>query len=259
MFLTDREQWKVDLRSVHAKQQTQLQAIAQEQETGVHNRQRVDNILGAALVHPPGSNGGRSMAVDAINARVVSQSGRVIARERQTGVIDQIQQPARVPAAIAPEIVMNNIQRGQRIEDDPFIAAFLRVGESVSSAGATAAAAPPATNFKVQQEARSVEIQNLIQQYSFIDKLGEDYPNKAAVLKDIADRIVGTNDVTVVCPICREGFTGLTFVATLPCCNQRIHTNCLLQLSQQSRVQTRNGVNGIPCPMCRTDLCSYFI
>ena len=222
-------------------QQTQLRAIQQEQDSGVQNRQRVDNILGA-LVHAPGSNGGRSMAVEAISERVASQGGHVIARARQTGVINQNvppQLPARLPAVIAPEIVMNNVQRGQRLDDDPFIAAVLRVGESVSSsAGAFAPTAPPAVNFKIQQEARGIEIQNLLAQHKFISSLSDDdYPNRAGVLKDLADRIVGTNDVATACPICQENFAnaGLTFIATLPCCNQRIHTNCLLQLTQQAQ------------------------
>lgn len=231
-------------------QQTQLRAIQQEQDSGVQNRQRVDNTLGA-LVHAPGSNGGRSMAVEAINSRVASQGGHVIARARQTGVINQNvapQLPARLPAVIAPEIVMNNVQRGQRLDDDPFIAAVLRLGES---AGASAPTAPPASNFKVQHEARGIELQNLMLQHKFISSLSDDqYPNRADVLKDLADRIVGTNDVATACPICQENFAnaGLTFIATLPCCNQRIHTNCLLQLSQQAQKK---------CPMCRTNLCLY--
>ncbi len=237
---------------MHSLQQTQLRAIQQEQDSGVQNRQRVDNTLGA-LVHAPGSNGGRSMAVEAINARVASQGGHVIARERQTGVINQNppQLPARLPAAIAPEIVMNNVQRGQRLDDDPFISAVLRVGESVSSAGASAPTAPPAANIKIQHEARGVEIQNLLLQHKFISSLSDDqYPKRADVLRDLTDRIIGTNDVAISCPICFENFSnaGLTFVATLPCCNQRIHTNCLLQLSQRTPKK---------CPMCRTDLCLY--
>jgi hypothetical protein len=237
-------------------QQAQLRTIAQEQEAGVQNRQRIDNAVGA-LVHPPGSSGNRSMAIEAINARVASQSGHIIARERQTGVINQNiplpQQPqARLPAAIAPDMVMNNVQRGQRqVEDDPFISAVLRVQESIASAAA-APTAPPATNFKVQQEARGIELQNLMQQHKFISALPENYPNKERILQDIINRIIGTEDVTINCPVCQDSFTsaGLTFVATLPCCNQRIHTNCLLQLSQQPRVR-----GCILCPMCRHDLC----
>ncbi len=39
-------------------------------------------------MHAPGSNGGRSMEVEAINARVASQSGHVIARERPFHTVD---------------------------------------------------------------------------------------------------------------------------------------------------------------------------
>jgi hypothetical protein len=153
-FISDREQWKLDFRTVHAKQQQQIRAVEQDLNAGVQNRQVIDDALGG-LIHPPGI--GRNLQIEAIHGRVHSQSGHVIARERQAGIIPQpqVQQPARVPASVAPApaIVMNNVQRGQgnsEFADDPFLSALMR--------GHIAQGSPPpaSLNFKVQQEARSI-------------------------------------------------------------------------------------------------------
>lgn len=239
---------------MHAKQQTQLQAIQQEIESGTQNRQRLDNTLGA-LVHPPGSSGNRSMAIEAISARVASQSGHVIARERQTGVINQHipQQPARLPASIAPEVVMNNIQRGQRQnEDDPFISAVLRMQE------AQPPSAPAANSYladtKVQLENRSIQLQNLMQQHAFASRLPDDYPQKETILKSLTDKIVENHpgvDPVHKCPICQDEFTGVEHnTARLPCCSQFIHTGCLARLLVEGR-----HTHSQKCPYCRQDMC----
>jgi hypothetical protein len=253
-LFADREQWKIDLRLVHAKQQTQLQAIQQEIESGTQNRQRVDNTLGA-LVHPPGSSGNRSMAIEAISARVASQSGHVIARERQTGVINQHipQQPARLPASIAPEIVMNNIQRGQRQnEDDPFITAVLRMQEAQPSSAP--AANSYLVNTKVQLENRSIQLQNLMQQHKFVTDLPVGFPNKEVILKTLTDKIIdnhsAVDNLTHNCPICLEDFTGVAHnTARLPCCSQFIHTQCFAKLIAEG-VSTHSR----KCPYCRKSL-----
>jgi hypothetical protein len=179
----DTEQWKHDFKEVNEKQNQQILAIQQDAAAGILNRANVDNAVGA-MIHPPGNNVGRSMQIEAINARVASQSGHVIARERrESGIIPQVMPvargPAVIPAAINPDAIVNVQQRRpalNQIEDDPVIAAFLR--GNFSSSHAAASAAPPSANFKVQQEARSVELQNLISQHNFCSKLPDTFPEK---------------------------------------------------------------------------------
>jgi hypothetical protein len=237
-FFSDREQWKLDFRSVHEKQQQQILAVERDLNAGVHNRQVIDQVLGG-LIHPPGID--RSLQIESINGRVHSQSGHVIARERQEGIIPQVQQPARVPGTVAPApaIVMNNIQRGHDIADDPFLSALMR--------GHSAQDSPPAShNFKVQQEARCIELKNLKEQYNFVKELPEDFRNRAQLLDDILQRIVGEPDPGL-CPICKDSLALEKFVAHLPCCMQQIHTACLVDLMHQAPSRHR-------CPICRSDL-----
>ncbi len=242
-FISDRQQWKLDLRTVHEKQQQQIRAIEQDHNSGVHNRQVIDDALGG-LLHPPGIE--RNLQIEAINGRVLSQGGRVIARERQAGIIPQVQSPARVPATVAraPAIVMNNIQRGgQDFADDPFLSALMR--------GHSAQSLPPAShNFKVQQEARSIELKNLKEQYNFVKDLPDNFRNKEELLSDILDRIVGESDPGL-CPICKDSLMLESFVARFPCCMQQIHTACLVGLVSQ--VQPL-GMTSHRCPICRADL-----
>lgn len=235
-FISDREQWKLDLRSVHEKQQQQIRAIERDLNAGVHNRQVIDEALGG-LIHPPGIE--RNLQIEAINGRVHSQGGRIIARERQAGIIPQVQQPARVPATVAPApaIVMNNIQRGQDFADDPFLSALMR--------GHSAQDSPPAShNFKVQQEGRSIELKNLKDQYNFVKELPEDFHNRVGLLNDILQRIVGKADPGH-CAICTDTLLLQRFVAHLPCCMQQIHTACLVDFVQKAPAPHR-------CPICRS-------
>jgi hypothetical protein len=251
--VAEREQWKLDFREVHDKQQQQIRAIQQDAESGIQNRAIVDNAMGN-MIHPPGSNSGRSMQIEAINARVVSQSGHVIARERrESEIIPQVlpvaHRPAVIPAAIQPAAIVGVQQRRpalNQIEDDPLIAAILR--SNFSSSSAAAAPVPPSTNFKVQQEARSVELQNMISQHKFCCSLPDEFPEKGSLMMTLAKRIVGFDRYESHCPICRGELLAEINIATLPCCSQSIHTNCLLRIPQPS--------DGRPkvCPLCRSNL-----
>jgi hypothetical protein len=249
--LPDTEQWKLDFKEVHEKQQQQVHAIQQDAASGIQNRANVDNALGA-LIHSPGNNFGRSMQIEAINARVASQGGHVIARERrEAGIIPQVMPvargPAVIPAVINPDAIVNVQQRRpalNQIEDDPLIAAILRNNFSTPSA----AAATPATNFKVQQEGRAVELQNLIAQHKFALTLPSEFPDKENLCETIAKKIVGFDTFERQCCICQLELLANSHTARLPCCSQIIHTNCLLHIPQP--------LNGRPkeCPLCRSNL-----
>jgi hypothetical protein len=236
---------------VHEKQQHQVHAIQQDAASGIQNRATVDNALGA-MIHPPGNNLGRSMQIEAIHARVASQGGHVIARERrEAGIIPQVmpvaRRPAVIPAAINPEAIVNVQQRRpalNQIEDDPVIAAILH--SNFSSSPATAA--PPSTNFKVQQEARSVELQNLISQHNFCVSLPSTFPDKENLCQTIAKKIVGFDTFERQCCICQIELLANSHTAKLPCCSQIIHTNCLLRIPQPLHGRPKE------CPLCRSDL-----
>lgn len=255
LFVAEREQWKLDLKEVHDKQQQQFRAIQQDAESGIQNRSIVDNALGN-MIHPPGSNSGRSMQIEAINARVVSQSGHIIARERrESDIIPQVMPvargPAVIPAAIHPDAIVRVQQRRpalNQIEDDPLIAAILRSNFSSSSAAAAPVTVPPSTNFKVQQEARSVELQNLITQHKFCCSLPDEFPEKENLCQTIAKSIVGFDRYERRCCVCHGELLAEINVAKLPCCSQNIHTNCLLLIPQPSDGKPR------VCPLCRSNL-----
>ncbi len=249
----DTEQWKHDFKEVNEKQQQQVHTIQQDAAAGIANRAIVDNALGA-MIHPPGNNVGRSMQIEAINARVISQSGHVIARERrESGIIPQVMPvargPAVIPAAINPDAIVNVQQRSRpalnQIEDDPLIAALLR-GNFLSSNAA--AALPSANDLKVQQEARSFELQNLISQHSFAIKLPADFPEKERLCQTIAKKIVGFDKFERQCCICQEELDDRSYTAEMPCCKGVFHTSCLLRIPQPP--------HGAPkqCPLCRTTM-----
>ena len=126
---------------MHEKEQLQQRILNQDATAGIQNRQALDEHVGS-LIHAPGIGSqqppGRSMNISSISARVISHSGHVIAGpRRETGILPQAQpaanRAARVPAAVAPEMVIANGQRGQnhsnQIADDPFLAAMLRISE----------------------------------------------------------------------------------------------------------------------------------
>ncbi len=259
--VAEREQWKIDFREVHDKQQKQLRAIQQDADSGIQNRAIVDNALGN-MIHPPGSNSGRSnsgrsMQIEAIHARVVSQSGHTIARERrESEIIPQVMPvargPAVIPAVINPDAIVNVQQRRpalNQIEDDPLIAAILRSNFSSAPAANT-----HLVNTKGQLENRSIELQILMQQHKFAADLPATYPNKEAILKTLTDKIIDNHsaidNLTHNCPICLEDFTGVAHnTARLPCCSQFIHTHCLAKLIAEG-VSTHSR----KCPYCRGNL-----
>jgi hypothetical protein len=191
------------------------------------------------------------MQIEAINARVASQSGHVIARERrESGIIPQIMPvanvPAVIPAAINPEAVVNVQRRSSQalnqIEDDPLVAAILRA-TALPRSPVTSAAAALSTNYKVQQEARSIELANMMSQYTFCCKLPDTFPDKDNLCSTLAKKIVGFEHFEQHCCVCQQPMIGESHIAKLPCCSQNIHTNCLM------RIPASNGAR--QCPLCR--------
>lgn len=246
-----REQWKIDFKLVHEKEQQQIRAINQDAAAGIQNRQQLDAHLGG-LVHPPGIVGQhpppRSMNIESINARVASQSGHVIAApRRESGIIPQAvalapqtaraqaQHAARIPAVVASEMVING-QRGLNHvhADDPYLAVL---AQTIS--------APAQSNIfidlKVKQETRQIELQSLMQQHKFAQELPDSFPNKTEILNRLTEQIFGNPVET--CAICLDTVPGNAHnTARLPCCNAYLHTSCLSRL-------LRDGKQ--PCPLCR--------
>ena len=197
------EQWKLDLRHIDEMQDSQDDAVRREAAAGVGARGAVDAAV-ANLVHAP-NVGGRSLQIDAIGERVMSQSGRVVARRREEGVIPQVQQPARVPAAISPSVVVSNIARnhpGNPASDDPFLQALLAMHGGAAS-GTTRPLIDQSPirrpDLKLLEEARSIQIQTQMRQYEFAEKFAEfrDQATKKQVLDGLRDQILGSAE-----PIC---------------------------------------------------------
>jgi hypothetical protein len=203
------------------------------------------------------------MTIESINARVVSQGGHVIAApRREVEIIPQglhspqpvarprAQQTSRIPAVVAPEMVVVNGQRGMnQAVDDPFMAAILRIAEAGDRPQRFAAQSNTSSNIladkKVQQETSQIELQSLIQRHKFAQTLPDDFPNKDNILKGLAGKIFGNHDD--VCPICLSGFDSSALdTARLPCCTGHIHTSCF------SRLLTSGGSK--TCPLCRHEL-----
>ena len=265
-----REQWKLDLKNVHEKEQLQQRIMNQDAAAGIQNRQALDHHVGS-LIHAPGIASeqppGRSMNISNISARVLSQSGHVIAGpRRETGIIPQAQsavnRAARIPAVVAPEMVIANGQRGQnhsnQIADDPFLAAVLRISEA-GPVQAQAPSSPPKVpsaqvflNRKVEQETRAVELQNLMTQHRFIKDLDADFPRKTELLKELSQKIFASPRDSFwdaqECPICLAGFEPENKnCSRMPCCSRYMHTSCLFGLLPNT---SGNRV----CPTCRAVL-----
>lgn len=251
--------------------------LAADQNSGVLNRQDIDNHLGG-LIHPPGNIGQqpqpqqRSMNIDSINARVLSQGGRAIAVPREMGIIPQLNiearipaRPARIPAVVSPmPMIVANDDQLRQLPDDPFLAAILRIAEAQATHATTSspfAVAPIAQtqallNSKVAQETRTVELANLMEQHKFLAGLPATYPNKDRLLETIIGKILATNlDTRPICldldtcPICLEGFEAdYKNTARLACCSQYMHTACLLKIPSVPATGVR------PCPLCRQTL-----
>lgn len=212
-----------------------------EAEAGIGARNVIDNAVGN-LVHAP-NFGGRSLQIDDIADRVMSQSGRVVARRREEGVIPQLQQPARVPAAVSSAAVVNNIARNQPAADDPFLQAILAIHAGASSE----VSRPPndqtpirsLPDIKGAAEARSIQMQTQIKQYEFAEKYIVDQVVKKQVLDGLRDQILGSQEPT--CAICQYPLTGQVFgTARMACCGGTLHTNCLLKMPDNRK-----------CPFCR--------
>jgi hypothetical protein len=240
------EQWKLDLREIDDLQDSQDEAVRREAAAGVGARGAVDNAV-ANLVHAPGV-GGRSLQIDAIGDRVLSQSGRVVARRREEGVIPQVQQPARVPAAISPSVVVSNIARnhpGNPASDDPFLQALLAMhgGSASGTSRPSNDQTPirPLPDVKVVAETRSIQMQTQIKQYEFAEKhaVFADQAMRQQVLDSLRDQILGSTEPT--CAICQMSLTGQVYgTARMACCGGTLHTNCLLRIPDNRK-----------CPFCR--------
>lgn len=189
------------------------------------------------MIHVP-NVGGRSLQLDAIGDRVQSQSGRVVARRREEGVIPQVQQPARVPAAVSASAVVNNIARNAPAADDPFMQAILAI-----HAGAQGDHMPQRPQFdpKLVEEARSIQLSTQIRQYEFArDHMTfESETTRNEFLQQLRNQIVGSQET--VCALCQSSVTGLVFgVARMPCCGGTLHTACLILMPVKTI-----------CPLCR--------
>lgn len=251
----------MDLKIVHEKEQLQQRLTNQDAISGIQNRQALDEHVGS-LIHAPGNVSqqppSRSMNISNISARVISHSGHVIAGpRRETEIIPQAQsaanRAARIPAVVAPEMVIANGQRGMnQAVDDPFMAAILRIAEAGDRTHQSAAQPETssthsnilAASMKVQQETRHIELQGLMQRHKFAQELSDDFPNKAAILAGLTEKIFG--HIGDDSPICREDFGSSALnTARLPCCTGHIHTSCLSKLLKYGSK---------PCPLCRKPL-----
>ena len=198
-------------------------------------------------MHAPGVGGGRSLNIDAIGDRVLSQSGRVIARRREDAEIPQVQQPARVPAAVSPAVVVSNIARNQPPGEDMFLQALLNL---TSSNGAAAPPSHPRISLgpaperdpKKLNEARSVEVDTLMKQHAFAKACDfSDAQIKKQVLVGLQQQILGSSET--ICAICQDTLIGQAFnVARMPCCGGSLHTLCLMRTPYGQR-----------CVFCRAD------
>ena len=144
----EREQWKIDFRAVHAKQQSQQRILSSDQAAGVI-RQDIDDQL-SALIHPPGivrqpQPQERSMRVDSILARVQSQGGRTIAVQREAAIIPQQAPEAHIPARAARIPAVNSPRSSLYAQqpDDPFLAAILRMSEAQADPVRAPPSSPP--------------------------------------------------------------------------------------------------------------------
>lgn len=219
-------------------------ALQREAEAGVGARNELDAAV-ANLIHVP-SVGGRSLQVDAIGDRVLSQSGRVVARRREDAVIPQVipqvQQPARVPAAISSAAVVNNIARSQPAADDPFLQALLALrSQEDGIRDQLRSPKRPQLDLKLVEEARSIQLSTQIRQYEFArdNVVFESDQRKREILEQLRNQILGSQET--VCGLCQSSVTGLVYgVARMPCCGQTLHTSCLILMP-----------NRLICPFCR--------
>ena len=148
---------------------------------------------------------------------MLSQSGRAVARRREEGVIPQVQQPARLPAAVSAAAVVANVARNQPASDDPFLQALL------------ATRPHPKPDLKALEEARAIQVQTQMKQYAFAEiAIFDDQLTKKQVLDGLRNQILGSAET--MCVICHSIITGdVHGIARMPCCGSTLHVLCLLK------------------------------
>jgi hypothetical protein len=240
-------QWKLDLRAIDNLLKSQQEVVEVERNEGVQERGFIEENIGN-LVRGPGGGNQRDMNVRSIRARVVSASGRVIARQRESGVIpQQLERPSNHPAIVAPELVVANVGRGQQnLADDPIIQALLHVTQAAQPQAAAVGALHPSTTAKVVAEVRDIEITTQMRQYEFAKANLPEGRDKEQVLDSIRKQILGCPEIK--CCICQVEMAAAALnVARTSCCGAYMHLICAFQIPTEGygRTSEKN------CPLCR--------
>lgn len=245
------QQWKLDLREIDTLQKSQQEIVANERREGVQERGFLEENIGN-LVRGPGGENQRDMSVRSIRARVVSASGHVIARQRESEVIpQQLQRPANHPASVAPELVIANIGRGQQnLADDPVIQALLHVTQAAQPQAATVGPVHPFTSAKTIAEVRDIEVTTQMRQYEFAEKHMPEGPEKEQILESIRKQILGCPEIK--CCICQSEMAATALnVARTSCCGAYMHLMCAFSIRNEGYGRTSEKI----CPLCRQKMC----
>ena len=245
------QQWKLDLREIDTLQKSQQEIVANERREGVQERGFLEENIGN-LVRGPGGENQRDMSVRSIRARVVSGSGHVIARQRESEVIpQQLQRPANHPASVAPELVIANIGRGQQnLADDPVIQALLHVTQAAQPQAATVGPVHPVTSAKTIAEVRDIEVTTQMRQYEFAEKHMPEGPDKVQILESIRKQILGCPEIK--CCICQSEMAATALnVARTSCCGAYMHLMCAFSIRNEGYGRTSEKI----CPLCRQKMC----
>jgi len=215
------------------------------QFSGVDDRALLQENIGN-LVAGPGE-GGRPMNVRAIAHRVQAAGGRVLARQREQNVIPQVlNRPANQPAAVAPEMVIANIGRGdrgqQQFNDDPIYQMLLSLQSAQPPQQAAAADSQSMALAQVNlAQARSIELETQLKQYEFTEKHMPAGIEKQERLDSIRAQIFACPEP--FCCICGTPIAGTSRdISSLRCCGLQLHTSCVVQIV------------GNACPKCRHPL-----
>jgi hypothetical protein len=205
-------QWKLDLRAIDDLQKSQQEVVEVERNEGVQERGFIEDNIGN-LVRGPGGENQRDMNVRSIRARVVSASGRVIARQRESGFIpQQLERPSNHPAIVAPELVVANVGRGQQnLADDRIIQALLHVTQAAQPQAAAVGALHPSMTAKVVAEVRDIEITTQMRQYEFAKANMPEGRDKEQVLDSIRKQILGCPEIK--CCICQGEMAAAALLA----------------------------------------------
>jgi hypothetical protein len=243
----DIQQWKLDSRDIDTLQKSQQEIVANERREGVQERGFIEENIGN-LVRAAGVENQRDISVRALRARVSTESGRIIARQRESGVIpQQVQRPANHPGIVAPELVIANVARGQHnLADDPVIQALLHVTQAAQPQAATVGPVHPVTTAKTIAEVRDIEITTQMRQYEFAKEHMPEGQNKEQVLESIRRQILGCPEIK--CCICQSEMAATALnVARTSCCGAYMHLICAFSI--------RNEGFGLAsekkCPLCR--------